>query len=155
MESLRSSSKYGCYFIKTVDISTLYTSIPHTLLQSMNTELIQCCFSKKNGKQRYQCLVTGRDTSYFVKSHSKSNNNYKQDEIIQMLDCFINNICVMLGGLVFQQTIDIPKDTNCAPLLTDLFLHADEADVLQMFFKNKDRKLAHTFNSVIICIASI
>ena len=36
--------------------------------------------------------------------------------------------------------------TNSAPLLTDLFLPANEADVLQKLFKNKDRKLAQTFN---------
>ncbi len=72
-----------------------------------------------------------------------------------MLDFLIDNIFVMFGGLVFQQTIGIPMGTNSAPLLTDLFLHAYEADVLQKLFKNKDRKLAQTFNSVIICIASI
>ena len=34
------------------------------------------------------------DKTYFVKSHSKSNNKYKQDEIDQMLDFLINNkIC--------------------------------------------------------------
>ena len=37
---------------------------------------------------------------------------------------------------------------NCASLLTDLFLHAYEADILQGVLKNKDRKLAHTFNSI-------
>jgi hypothetical protein len=30
-----------------------------------------------------------------------------------------------------QQTIGIPTGTNCAPLLSDLFLHALEADFLQ------------------------
>ena len=37
--------------------------------------------------------------------------------------------------------------TNCAPLPTDLFLHSYEADFLQELLKNKDRKLAQTFNS--------
>jgi len=54
--------------------------------------LIQRCFSNKNGEQRYQYLVIGRDKSYFVKSHSKSNNELKQDEIIKMLDFLIDNI---------------------------------------------------------------
>jgi hypothetical protein len=36
--------------------------------------------------------------------------------------------------------------TICAPLLDDLFLHAYEADFLQGLLKNKDRKLAQTFN---------
>ena len=38
--------------------------------------------------------------------------------------------------------------TNCAPLLADLFLHAHEADFLHGILKNKDKKLAKTFNSI-------
>jgi hypothetical protein len=52
--------------------STICTSIPHTLVKSRITEYMQCCLSKKNGEQRY--FVIGRDKSYFVKSHAKSNN---------------------------------------------------------------------------------
>ena len=46
----------------------------------------------------------------FVKSHSKSitSNKYKQNEIIQMLDFFMDNIFVLFGGRVFQQTIGNP-----------------------------------------------
>jgi hypothetical protein len=65
----------------------------HTLLKSRNKKLTQRCFSKKNGGQRSQYLVIGK--SYFVESHSKSNNKYKQDEIIQMLEFLIDNICVV------------------------------------------------------------
>jgi len=36
--------------------------------------------------------------------------------------------------------------TNCALLLADLFLHVYQADFLQLFLKNKDNKLAQTFN---------
>jgi hypothetical protein len=42
---------------------------------------------------------------------------------------------------MFQQTTGISMGTNCAPLLAELFLHAYEADFLQGFLKNKDRKL--------------
>jgi hypothetical protein len=71
----------------------------------------------------YQYLVIGRGKSYFVKNRSKSNNNYKQDEI--------THIFAQFGGRVFQQTIGIPMDTNCALLLSDLFLHACEIYFLQ------------------------
>jgi hypothetical protein len=47
---------------------------------------------------------------------------------------------VLFSGRVFQQTIDVSVGTNCAPLLADLFLHAHEADFLQGFLKNKDKK---------------
>jgi hypothetical protein len=71
------------------------------------------------------------ETHCFVNRHSKANYKYKQDEIIQMLDFLIDNIFVLFGGRVFQQTIGIPMGTNCASLLADLFLHAIDADFLQ------------------------
>ena len=77
--------------------------------------------------------LCGRDKSYFVKSHSKSNNKYTQEEIIQMLDFLVDNIFVLFGERGFQQTICIPMGRNCAPLLTDMFLNAYEADFLQGF----------------------
>ena len=55
-----------------------------------------------------------------------------------MLDFLIDNIFVLFGERVFQQTIGIPMGTNCAPLLADLFLHAYEARFLQGFLNNND-----------------
>ena len=66
--------------------------------------------------------------SNFVKSHSKFNDKYKQDEIIQILDFFIDNTCVLFVGRVFQQAIGIPISTTYSPLLADLFLCALGAD---------------------------
>jgi len=86
LKSLAEESQYVCNNIKTIDFSTLHTTIPHTRLKSRIKELILRCFSKKNGEQMYQYLVIGRDKSSFVKNRSKSNNNYKQDGTIQMLD---------------------------------------------------------------------
>ena len=65
--TISSGSQYIFSNIKTFDFSTLYTTISHTLLTSRIKELIQRCFSKKNGEQRYQYLVIGRNKSYFVK----------------------------------------------------------------------------------------
>ena len=69
-------------------------------------------------------------------------------EIIQMFYFLIDNILVLFGGRVFQQTFGISMGTNCASLLTDLFLHAYDADILQGLLKYKDKKLAQTFNSI-------
>jgi hypothetical protein len=35
---------------------------------------------------------------------------------INMLEFLIDNIFVFFGGRVFQQTVDIPMGTNCAPI---------------------------------------
>ena len=76
-------------------------------------------------KEEMRTKVLVETNLTFVKSHSKSDKKYKQDEIIQMFDFLIDNL---FGGRVFQQTIDIPMGTNCASLLADLFTHAYEAD---------------------------
>ena len=48
-----------------------------------------------------------------------------------MFKFLIDNIFAMFGGHVFQQTVGIPMGTNCAPLLTGLFLYSYEADFIQ------------------------
>jgi hypothetical protein len=41
-----------------------------------------------------------------------------------MLEFFIiHSIFAIFGKRGFQQTVGIPKDANCAPLLADLFLY--------------------------------
>ena len=60
--------------------------------------------------------------------------------------CWIDNIFVLFGGCVFQQTVGIPMGTNCAPLLADLFLYSYEADFIQNLLQKKEKKLAQSFN---------
>ena len=40
-----------------------------------------------------------------------------------MLEFLIDNIFVIFGGRVFQQTVGMPMGTNCAPVLANLFLY--------------------------------
>jgi hypothetical protein len=63
-----------------------------------------------------------------------------------MLEFLIDNIFGMVGEPVFQQTVGIPMSTNCAPLLTELFLYSYEADFIQGFLNKNEKKLARSFN---------
>jgi hypothetical protein len=63
-----------------------------------------------------------------------------------MLEFFIDNIFVVFGERVFQQTVDIPMGTNCAPLLADLFLYSHEADFIQELLRKNEKKLVRSFN---------
>ena len=62
-----------------------------------------------------------------------------------MVDDLIDDIFVLFGGLVFQQTIGITMGTTS--LLAGLFLHTYGAKSPLGLLKNKDRKLVQTFNS--------
>ena len=61
-----------------------------------------------------------------------------------MLESLIDNIFVMFGRRVFQQTVGIPMGTNFAPLLADLFLYS--ADFIQGPLKKNEKKLTLSFN---------
>ena len=82
--------------------STLYTAVPHWKLKDRFKG--PTVFHEKY-------LVLGRDISYFVK---------KKNTLI-LPKCFpklifeflIDNIFVVIGGHVFQQTVGIPMGTNC------------------------------------------
>ena len=75
-------------------------------------ELVQLCFIEKNGQHRYKYLVPGRDRSYFVKKHSDSTKKFSEIDIINMLEFLIENIFIIFGERVFQQTFVIPMGTN-------------------------------------------
>jgi hypothetical protein len=90
--------------------------------------------------------VLGRDRSYFVKrNHFDSTKKFYETDVINMLEFLIDNIFVIFGGRIFQQTIGIPMGTNCAPLLADLFRYSYEADVIQGLRKTNEKKLARSF----------
>ena len=90
--------------------------------------------------------MLGRDRSYFVKKHSDSTKKISETDIINILESLIDNIFVIFGGRVFQQTVGIPMGANCAPLLADLFLYSYEAEFIQGLLKKNEKKLARSFN---------
>ena len=115
----------------------LYKTIPH---QKRNTRLptvLQNSFIHKNGNIKYNVLVVGRKGLYFVKEHSDSKNKYTEDDFINMLECVVDNIAVGFWGMVFLQIVGIPLGTNCAPLLTDIFMYSYEAEYIQYFLPTK------------------
>ena len=105
--------------------------------------LVQLCFVKKNDQRRYKYRVLERDRSYFVKhKHSDSTKKFSETDIVNMLEFLIDNIFVIFGGRVFQQTVGISMGTNCALLLADLFLYLYETDFIQGLLKKNEKKLA-------------
>ena len=59
LDNLQSHSLISIHSIKTYDLSTLYTTIPHTKLKSRLSELIKIAFRCKNGKSVTNMLWSG------------------------------------------------------------------------------------------------
>jgi hypothetical protein len=64
-----------------------------------------------------------------------------------MLEFFIDNIYVVVGRQVFQQSVGIPMGMNCAPLLEDLYLYSYEAEFFQKLLYEKKKSRIVAFNS--------
>ena len=69
-------------------------------------------------------------------------NEYTDNDICKMIEVLVDNIYARFGGQLFRQMVGIPKGTNCAPLLADLFLYSYENDFLDKVIKEGERKLA-------------
>jgi hypothetical protein len=63
-----------------------------------------------------------------MRHHSDSPYKYSEADIKSMPEFLVENIFVVFGDHIFQQSVGIPMDTNCIPLLADLFLHSYETE---------------------------
>ena len=90
-------------------------------------------------------MVLGREGPYFVKKQSDSKSKYTKEDIITMLEFLVDNSFVVLAGKVFQQIVDNPMGTNCAPLLADLFLYSYEVEFIQPLLSAGRKRLASQF----------
>ena len=133
--------------VQTYDFSTLYTSIPHNLLNSRITALIHNSFKSRNGSNRYTHIKITSGKGYFIDTINPGGDNlYTADQICRMVEFLIDNIFVKFEGCLFRQVIGIPIGMNCAPLLADLFLYSYESESLDNMIRGGHRKLARSFN---------
>jgi hypothetical protein len=93
--------------------SSLYATNPHNQLKCKPFQVIHTCFLNENGTRKYKFLVVGKQDTYFVRHHSDNQNKYSEAYIIDMLDFLVENIYVVLGVQIFQQSIGILMGTNC------------------------------------------
>ena len=96
---------------------------------------------KQKRHPRIRISVVGKQDTYFVRKHSGCPHGYSEVDIKSMLGFLIDNIYVVFGEQVFQQSVGIPMGTNCAPLLADLFLYSNEAEFVQKLLQDKKKNL--------------
>jgi hypothetical protein len=59
--------------------------------------------------------VIWKQDIYFVRHHSDSPYEDSEENIKGMLGFLVDNIYVVVGDQVFQQSVGIPLGMNCAP----------------------------------------
>ena len=117
LDNLKSRSFSHVSSINIFHFSTLYSTLPHDKLKTGLKETIHKAFSHRNDGLKY--VVLGYNSSYFSNKIQKGKTCYSEEQVISMLEFFIDNICVSFGGALFQQVVGISLGTNCAPLLAE------------------------------------
>ena len=133
--------------VQTFDFSTLYSSIPHDRLNTRIGNLVHNAFRKNDGSVRYTYIKVTRAKGYFAhEMNGGGDNMYSADNICKMIEFLTNNNFVQFRGSLFRQMIGIPMGTNCAPLLTDLFLYSYVNEFLDNMIRSGHMRLARSFN---------
>ena len=89
---------------------------------------------------------------YFRQSGLFSNKKYDSYKCLTYIDLceaftfLMENIYVQFEGMVYQQKVRILMDTNCAPLIADLFLSCYERDFMSNLHNSKQYDLIDMFN---------
>ena len=124
LDNIESRSLSSFKSIFTFDISTLHTTISNSKLKDRLNELVKLCFMKKMANVDMNTLFQ-EWTNIFCRKKKPTDSPKKFSETdINMVEVLIDNIFAMFNVGFFQQTVDILMGTNCAPILTYLFLYS-------------------------------
>ena len=63
------------------------------------------------------------------------------------LSYLLDSIFIRFGTKLYRQTIGIPMDTNCAPLVAVLFLYCYERDFIKFLSRANQADIIEAFNS--------
>jgi hypothetical protein len=83
--------------------------------------------------------VIEKQDTYYVRHHFDSPYTYSDADIKSMLGFLVDNIYVVFGAQVFQQSVDIPMGTNYVLLLAYLFLYSYKAQFVQKLLRDDNK----------------
>ena len=70
--------------------------------------------------------------------------------VCDALSYILDNINIRLSNKLYRQNVGIPMGTNCAPLLSDLFLFCYEKDFMTSHIDDNRANIIEVFNSTSI-----
>ncbi len=134
---------FHCSSVSTYDFSTLYTTLPHTLIKEKLTTLIEKTFAREQAT----FLACNFSKAYFTDSPANKGTTWTCDEVCRSLVFLLDNIYIRYGNTVYRQVVGIPMGTNCAPLIADLFLYCYERDFMLGLSPDTQSDVIDAFNN--------
>ena len=133
--------------LSTHDFSTLYTTLPNNLIKEKLLNLIKWTFKRavKNYGSLY--LACNDRKAFFTSSVQSRYTLWSCQNVCDALSYLRDNIYSRFGTKLYRQIVGIPMDTNCAPLVADLFLYCYERDFMDSLNHDNQADVIEAFNS--------
>ena len=105
---------------------TLLTALLHNLIKEKQTLLIEQIFRRR---AHFIWLVRIKN-SFFTSERPKQYKLWSCHIMCYALHYLFDNIFIRFGSTLYRRIVGIPMNTNCAPLVADLFLFGYERDLM-------------------------
>ena len=129
--------------LSTYDSSTLYTTLPHHLIEDKLIALIEHTFYRE--KALY--LACNDQRAFFTSDVYKNNNLWSCHKVCEALVYLLDNIFIIFGTELYRQIIGIPMGTNCAPFVADLSLFCYERGFMKSLSPEHQADIIDAFSS--------
>ena len=129
--------------LSTYDFSTPYTTLPHNLIKEKLINLIEWTF-RREGLPYIACYER---QAFFTSEDTKRYKLLSCQKVCESLIYLLDNIYITFGTKLCRQIVGIPMGTNCAPLVTDLFLFCYERDLMTSLSDVKQAEIIEAFKS--------
>ena len=117
----RINFKNNAKSISTFDFTTLYTSIPHSVLIDQVSKSIEDAFNISK-KQFIKINSKYANWSDNVKPNTEKTIYFTEAELKHWLKYLLDNLYVKFDSNIFRQIVGIPMGTDCVPELANIFL---------------------------------
>ena len=128
--------------LSTCEFSTLYTTLPHNLIKDKIIDHIERTFSREG----YPYLACNDRNAFSLRKRLK-NHAWSCQNVCEALTFLLDSIFIRFGTKVYRQVVGIFIDTNCAPLVADLFLFSYERDFMMSLSDDKQADIIDAFNT--------
>ena len=108
--------------LSTYDFSSLYTTLPHNLINEKILVLIEWTF--KRALKDYVHFISPVPKAFFNSSDQSRYTLWSCQNVCDALSYLLDNIYIRFGTKLYRQIVGIPMGKNCAPLVADLFYTA-------------------------------
>ena len=99
-------------------------------------------------KVSYTLLVMNDKKAFFTsEDHYRGYHLWSCQNVCDALSFLLDNIYFRFGTKLYRQIVGIPMGTNCAPLVSDLFLLCYERDFMKYLSSNNQADVIKAFNS--------